>query len=51
MSLPHNQEVLHKCGGTIIYTWTYTDVCNRTITHVQNVTVTPVLASICKPAS
>lgn len=32
-----------QCGGTITYTWTYTDVCNRTITHVQNVTVTPVL--------
>ncbi|MBK7008977.1 MAG: hypothetical protein IPH36_10305 [Saprospiraceae bacterium] len=23
------------CGGAITYTWTYTDVCNRTITHMQ----------------
>lgn len=30
-----------QCGGTIMYTWTYTDVCNRTITHSQTVTVTP----------
>ncbi|MBK8701336.1 MAG: hypothetical protein IPN29_18040 [Saprospiraceae bacterium] len=29
------------CGGTITYTWTFTDVCNRTITHVQTVVVTP----------
>ncbi|MFN8320900.1 MAG: gliding motility-associated C-terminal domain-containing protein [Saprospiraceae bacterium] len=29
------------CGGIITYTWTYTDVCNRTITHTQKVTVTP----------
>jgi hypothetical protein len=32
-----------KCGGTIIYNWTYTDVCNRTINHTQTVTVTPML--------
>ncbi|MBK7008978.1 MAG: hypothetical protein IPH36_10310 [Saprospiraceae bacterium] len=29
------------CGGTITYTWTFTDQCNRTITHVQNLTITP----------
>ncbi|MEO0777002.1 MAG: hypothetical protein AAF146_10580, partial [Bacteroidota bacterium] len=29
------------CGGTITYTWTFTDPCGRTITHVQNVTVDP----------
>ncbi|MFT7450952.1 MAG: hypothetical protein ACI9VN_001673, partial [Patescibacteria group bacterium] len=29
------------CGGTLIYTWTFTDICNNTITHVQNITVTP----------
>jgi hypothetical protein len=33
-----------QCGGTITYTWTHTDVCNRTITHMQTITVTPVLA-------
>lgn len=30
------------CGGTITRTWTFTDVCGRTIEHVQNITVTPV---------
>lgn len=29
------------CGGIISYTWTYTDQCNRTIIHTQNVTVEP----------
>ena len=29
------------CGGTISYTWTFTDICNNTITHVQNYTVDP----------
>lgn len=30
------------CGGTVTFTWTYTDPCGRTITHVQNVTANPV---------
>ena len=30
------------CGGVITYTWSFTDVCNRTINHVQTVTATPV---------
>ncbi|MFK8009337.1 MAG: hypothetical protein AB8H03_23450, partial [Saprospiraceae bacterium] len=30
-----------ECGGTISYTWTFTDICNNTITHVQNYTVDP----------
>ena len=30
------------CGGTITYTWDYTDQCNNTITHVQNIEVTPI---------
>jgi len=25
------------CGGTIYQTWTFTDLCGRTITHVQNI--------------
>jgi gliding motility-associated-like protein len=29
------------CGGNIIYTWTYTDDCNRSISHSQNVAITP----------
>ncbi len=33
------------CGGTITRTWTFTDACNRTITHVQTITATPVPAA------
>ena len=29
------------CGGTFVYTWIFTDQCGRTITEVQNVTVSP----------
>ena len=31
------------CGGTITFTWSYTDVCNRTTTHIQNITINPIL--------
>ncbi len=31
----------NECGGNITYTWTFTDDCNRTITHSQNITVEP----------
>ncbi len=31
----------NSCGGNITYTWTFTDDCNRTITHSQNITVQP----------
>ena len=30
------------CGGTITYNWTFTDQCNNTISHTQNITVEPV---------
>lgn len=30
-----------ECGGTISYTWEYTDTCSRTIMHTQNITVDP----------
>lgn len=30
------------CGGTITRTWTFTDACGRTSTHVQTITATPV---------
>jgi len=33
--------VFDQCGGDITYTWTFTDICNRTITHTQNVTINP----------
>ena len=29
------------CGGTITYTWNFTDPCNNPITHTQNITITP----------
>ncbi|MBK7426625.1 MAG: hypothetical protein IPI60_06170 [Saprospiraceae bacterium] len=29
------------CGGTQTITWTFTDACNRTITHTQTITVEP----------
>ncbi len=34
------------CGGTITYTWEYTDDCNRTILHTQNITVTPAIIPV-----
>jgi hypothetical protein len=30
-----------ECGGALTQTWTFTDNCGRTITHVQNITVEP----------
>src|SRR5690606_20023180 len=33
----------NECGGVLMITWTYTDPCNNTITHIQNITVTPAL--------
>ena len=30
-----------QCGGQITYTWTFTDDCNRVITHSQILTVEP----------
>ncbi|TVQ49663.1 MAG: hypothetical protein EA362_04055, partial [Saprospirales bacterium] len=30
------------CGGEIIYTWSFTDVCGREISHQQIITVDPV---------
>ncbi len=28
-----------KCGGTVVYTWAFTDDCGRTISHSQKITV------------
>ena len=30
-----------ECGGSQTVTWTFTDDCNRTITHVQTITIDP----------
>ena len=29
------------CGGTITYTWDYTDTCGNNINYIQNVTINP----------
>jgi len=29
----------NECGGSLTQTWTFTDVCNRIITHTQNIAV------------
>jgi hypothetical protein len=33
---------LDECGNDVVYTWTFTDDCDRTITHMQTVTVEPI---------
>ncbi len=39
-------------GGSLTRTWTYTDQCNNTATHVQNITIDPLeLASYDSPPS
>ncbi len=30
-----------ECGGDITYSWTFTDECNRSISHSQSITVNP----------
>jgi hypothetical protein len=38
-----------ECGGTQTITWTFTDDCGRTITHVQTITIEPApIACFCK---
>jgi hypothetical protein len=34
-------EILDNCEGTITATWEFTDSCDRTITHVQTITIDP----------
>ena len=36
---PNEMGSADECGGMIIYTWQYTDACNRTISHTQTITV------------
>jgi hypothetical protein len=31
----------NECGGSYMETWTFTDACNRTITHSRTITVAP----------
>jgi len=37
------ENVTDLCGGTITATWTFTDDCDRTITHTQVITIAPAL--------
>ncbi|MEM9548546.1 MAG: gliding motility-associated C-terminal domain-containing protein [Bacteroidota bacterium] len=30
-----------ECGGNITYSWTFTDACNRSISHSQSISVNP----------
>ncbi len=30
-----------ECGGSISYSWQFTDICGRTISHTQTITVNP----------
>lgn len=39
--LPTRDGSLTGCEGTYTYTWTFTDFCDRTITHTRTITVTP----------
>jgi len=39
---PEASGTLDICGGSVTYTWEYTDDCNRTISHTQIVNVIPI---------
>ena len=39
----------NSCGGSLTRTWTITDGCNNTATHVQTITVTPTPAATFTP--
>ncbi|MEZ4911530.1 MAG: hypothetical protein R2774_11805 [Saprospiraceae bacterium] len=51
--VPTRTDNIVDCAGTITFTWETTDMCNRTITHMQVLTVVPppVPAFINPPAS
>ncbi len=38
-------DIHEPCGSNVVYTWEFTDQCNRTITHSQTVTIEPTLQS------
>lgn len=39
--IPTRVENIVNCAGTVTYTWSTTDICNRPITGVQVYTITP----------
>ncbi len=39
---PTSAGTFDLCGGSVTYTWEFTDVCGRNISHAQMVTVEPV---------
>lgn len=38
---PVRTDFVNGCGGSIVFSWTFTDACDRTITHEQTITVDP----------
>jgi gliding motility-associated-like protein len=38
---PIEEYNVTECGGSIVYTWTFTDDCSNVITESQTITVTP----------
>jgi len=38
---PTVEDNSSECGGTIIYTWTFTDFCDRTVVAMQTLTIEP----------
>ncbi|MFZ1580926.1 MAG: gliding motility-associated C-terminal domain-containing protein [Saprospiraceae bacterium] len=39
--VPTRTGDLVNCEGVYTYTWEFTDQCNRTVTHTQNITILP----------
>ncbi len=39
---PTSDGMLDTCGNSVTYTWDFTDICGRSITHSQTVTVEPI---------
>ncbi|MFZ1705285.1 MAG: hypothetical protein WAT79_13135, partial [Saprospiraceae bacterium] len=42
VSMPTPSGSATVCGGTLTYTWEFTDQCSNSITHTQDITVTPI---------
>lgn len=48
---PQQVRNFDECGGSIEVTWTYTDLCGRTINHMQTITVMPAPPATFAPPS
>ncbi|HRG65926.1 MAG TPA: hypothetical protein PLV12_08975, partial [Saprospiraceae bacterium] len=38
---PVESGSFNACGGQVFYTWSFTDLCNRSITHTMSMTIEP----------